>query len=100
MTLEYDSEYDLLYVRFSGAKVSYTKGNEETGGGLTAPLRLVDYDEKDRVIGIELLDASRQLGNQADLQKFAAAFGLDLSSFVRQLAAAGLRLDRGQIAAA
>ncbi len=47
MKLEYDSQADAAYVKLSDAKVTES---EEVRPGV-----VVDYDEQDRVIGIEIL---------------------------------------------
>ncbi len=46
----YDPEADTLYVRFTDAEVSHTTS--------LGDLRLVDYDAKDEIVGIEFIDVS------------------------------------------
>lgn len=48
--LTHDSEADTLYVRFSAEEVSRTMA--------LGDLRLIDYDAKDEVVGIEFIDVS------------------------------------------
>jgi len=55
MRITYDSEVDVLYIRFHEATVT-TKHLDD---GLAA-----DYDAEGRLAGIELLDAVKRLGDK------------------------------------
>jgi uncharacterized protein YuzE len=55
MRITYDSEVDVLYIRFHEATVT-TKHLDD---GLAA-----DYDANGRLAGIELLDAVKRLGDK------------------------------------
>jgi uncharacterized protein YuzE len=52
MRIQYDREADALYIQMQEKKVTKTKEVEE---GL-----LVDFDEEDKLIGIEILDATKR----------------------------------------
>ena len=52
MRIEYDREADALYIQMQEKKVTKTKEVEE---GL-----LIDFDEENRLIGIEILDATKR----------------------------------------
>jgi uncharacterized protein YuzE len=53
MRITYDREVDALYIRFNEATVT----TEHLAVGIAA-----DYDADGRLAGIEILDATRQLG--------------------------------------
>ena len=55
MRITYDSEVDVLYIRFHEATVT----SKHLDDGLTA-----DYDADGRLAGIELLDAVKRLGDK------------------------------------
>ena len=55
MRITYDSEVDVLYIRFHEATVT-TKHFDD---GLSA-----DYDKEGRLAGIEILDAAKRLGGK------------------------------------
>ena len=52
MRITYDSEVDVLYIRFRETTVT----TQQLGEGLAA-----DYDSEGRLAGIELLDALKRL---------------------------------------
>lgn len=52
MKIDYDKEYDIIYLRFSKKKYSYSEEKDNI---------IVDYDKEGKVIAIEILDASRIL---------------------------------------
>ena len=60
MKLKVDQQADALYLTLSEAPASRT---EEVSPGI-----IVDYDEQDRVVGIEMLYLSRR-APQADIQR-------------------------------
>lgn len=60
MTITYDREVDALYIRFKDATVT-TKHLAE---GIAA-----DYDAEGWLAGIEILDATRRLGDPAVFQR-------------------------------
>ncbi|MDV2988589.1 MAG: DUF2283 domain-containing protein [Dehalogenimonas sp.] len=51
MLIQYDKEADAIYIKFKQGKYAYGKELDD--------LRRVDYDSKDRPIGVELLCVSR-----------------------------------------
>ena len=55
MRITYDSEVDVLYIRFRETIVT----TQQLGEGLAA-----DYDSEGRLAGIELLDALKRLGDK------------------------------------
>jgi uncharacterized protein YuzE len=57
MRMNYDREADALYVHFSEAPID---GSEEVRPGV-----ILDYDEQGRIIGIEVLDARKQMAPDA-----------------------------------
>ena len=57
MTVNYDPRTDTLTVRFSSEKV------EESDEG--KPGVILDYDARGRLVGIEILDASKNVENPA-----------------------------------
>jgi uncharacterized protein YuzE len=55
MKVTYDSEVDVLRIIFSDATVD--ESDEEKPG------IILDYDEDGHIVGIEILDASKNVGN-------------------------------------
>ncbi len=55
MRITYDSEVDVLYIRFRETTVT----TKHLGEGLAA-----DYDSDGRLAGIEILDAVKRLGDK------------------------------------
>ena len=55
MKISYDSEVDVLYIRFKETEVS----TEHLAEGISA-----DYDKDGNLAGIEILDASKILGDR------------------------------------
>jgi uncharacterized protein YuzE len=60
MKLHYDSEVDALYLRLNNAKVIES---EEVQPGV-----ILDFDDEDRVVGVEILHVIRTLPD-ADLKR-------------------------------
>jgi uncharacterized protein YuzE len=60
MKLHYDSEVDALYLRLNNAKVIES---EEVQPGV-----ILDFDDEDRVVGVEILHVKRTLPD-ADLKR-------------------------------
>jgi uncharacterized protein YuzE len=60
MRITYDRDVDALYFRFRDATVT----TKHLGGGIAA-----DYDSDGRLAGIEILDATRQLGDPSVLRQ-------------------------------
>ena len=58
--VSYDPRADAIYIRLRQAKVDES---DEVGTGI-----VVDYDPKGKPIGIEVLDASRLVGQHPHLQ--------------------------------
>ncbi|MCL6449543.1 MAG: DUF2283 domain-containing protein [Armatimonadetes bacterium] len=56
MKIEYDPEVDALYIEFRAVSPVYSLDIEE---GVT-----VDLDDKNHIVGIEILDASEKLRDQ------------------------------------
>jgi len=98
MKILYDSQNDLLYIELSEAQATRSEDNRGTGGGYTTPLRVVDYDEKGDVVGLEFLDVSQQLCAPADIWDLAHTFHLDAATLERELATAGFHVSRRRIA--
>jgi len=53
MKIKYDKESDTIYIRFSSSKISESIENK--------PGVIIDYDEAAKVVGIEILQASKQM---------------------------------------
>lgn len=53
MRFHYDQEVDVLYIRFDESPYAES---EEVGEGV-----IFDYDAKKKLVGIEILDASKKL---------------------------------------
>lgn len=64
MKTTYDKEANALYVNFSDEKIAST---EELRPGI-----IFDFDEQGHIIGMEMLDAKKQLSAEA-LKSLAAA---------------------------
>ena len=56
MKLQFDKKEDVLYIRFNDNK--YAESDEVKEG------IIFDYDSKGKIIGIEILDASKRLPSQ------------------------------------
>ena len=65
MRTHYDAEADALYVRFTETEVSES---EEVRPGI-----VFDFDDKGRIVAVEILDASEHLASGADLKSLDAA---------------------------
>lgn len=57
MKIQYDEETDTLYIRFSDAKIAES---DEDKPGI-----ILDYDQFEKLVGIEILDASKKTNNPA-----------------------------------
>jgi uncharacterized protein YuzE len=60
MKVKYDKEVDILYIGFSDKKVM--ESDEEKQG------IILDYDEQGGIVGIEILQASKKMGNPAKVE--------------------------------
>jgi len=60
MKVKYDKDQDILYVSFSDEAVF--ESDEEKKG------LILDYSANGHIIGIEVLNASRQVGNPAKVE--------------------------------
>ncbi|MBF0565262.1 MAG: DUF2283 domain-containing protein [Nitrospirae bacterium] len=60
MRITYDSEVDVLYIRF----IETTVTTEHVAEGIA-----VDYDSEGRIAGIEILDAVMRVGSKAVFKK-------------------------------
>ena len=60
MKVKYDKEVDILYVSLSDEVI--VESDEEKKG------IIIDYSAKGRVAGIEILNASKQVGNPAKVE--------------------------------
>lgn len=60
MTVSYDAEVDVLRIRFSMRPVE--ESDEDKPGVI------IDYDVDGKVVGLEILDASRQMDNPATVE--------------------------------
>ena len=65
MKIHYDQKADALYLRFADAEV------EESQEVL--PNVVVDYDSEDRIVAIEILDASTRVAGGAELKTMKVA---------------------------
>ncbi|MBU6443617.1 MAG: DUF2283 domain-containing protein [Alphaproteobacteria bacterium] len=62
MKVNFDQDTDALYVRFSDSEISETV---EVRPGV-----MLDYDAKGRIVGLEILDATKNLAD-ANLKQLA-----------------------------
>ena len=60
MKVKYDKDVDILYVSFSD-EVVFESDEDKKGV-------ILDYSEDGRILGIELLNASEQIGNPAKVE--------------------------------
>jgi uncharacterized protein YuzE len=60
MKVKYDKEVDILYVSFNDEAVF--ESDEEKKGVI------LDYSTKGQIVGIEILNASKQVGNPAKVE--------------------------------
>jgi uncharacterized protein YuzE len=60
MRVKYDQEMDVLTIRFSEAAVEESDENR--------PGVILDYDKTDKIVGIEILNASKQVENPKSLE--------------------------------
>lgn len=60
MKVIYDPEVDVLRIVFNEAPVE--ESNEDKPGVI------LDYDETGKIVGLEILDASKQMGNPRSLE--------------------------------
>lgn len=79
MNIQYDQQVDAAYLTLEAAKIV---DSEEI-----QPNVVFDYDESDRIVGIELLSVKRNIPNLLQLQKFipteqVSQIGFDLTVFL------------------
>jgi len=60
MKVKYDKDMDILYLSFSNAKI-YESDEEKKG-------IILDYAENGKIVGIELLNASQQMGSPVKVE--------------------------------
>ena len=60
MKVKYDKEVDIMYVSFSNDVVF--ESDEDKKGVI------LDYSAEGRIVGIEILNASKQIGNPAKVE--------------------------------
>jgi len=60
MKVKYDKEQDILYLSFSDEAI-YESDEEKKG-------IILDYTFNGKIVGIELLNASKQIGNPAKVE--------------------------------
>jgi uncharacterized protein YuzE len=60
MKMKYDQEVDVLTIRFSEAAVEESDENK--------PGVILDYDKTGKIVGIEILNASKQIENPKSLE--------------------------------
>ena len=60
MKVKYDKEQDILYLSFSDEAI-YESDEEKKG-------IILDYSIHGKIVGIELLNASKQIGNPAKVE--------------------------------
>jgi uncharacterized protein YuzE len=59
MKIEYDPQADSMYIRLGTGRVT---DSDEVRPGV-----VLDFDEEGRVVGIEMLGASKQVGNPREM---------------------------------
>lgn len=59
MKIQYDEETDTLYIRFSDAQIAES---DEDKPGI-----ILDYDQFEKLVGIEILEASKKTNNPTAL---------------------------------
>lgn len=64
MNIEYEKQSDSMYIKF--AQGNYFESNEINEGVI------LDYDQNGKIIGIEILDASRRLSSHIFKDNFLA----------------------------
>ena len=64
INISYDEETDILDIKFSNNKIIDSEINEASG-------LIVDYDENNKMIGIEILSFSKKTSQNAELQALA-----------------------------
>lgn len=62
MRFEYDETRDLLYIRFAGSEINVAR-TETVRPGVHA-----DFDVNDKLIGIELIDATEIMGDSIEFE--------------------------------
>jgi uncharacterized protein YuzE len=60
MRVKYDKEVDVLTIRFSDTPVEESDENK--------PGVILDYDKAGKIVGIEILNASKQIENPKSLE--------------------------------
>jgi uncharacterized protein YuzE len=60
MRVKYDQEVDVLTIRFSDTPVEESDENK--------PGVILDYDKTGKIVGIEILNASKQIENPKSLE--------------------------------
>ncbi|HSA87001.1 MAG TPA: DUF2283 domain-containing protein [Nitrospira sp.] len=60
MRVKYDQEVDVLTIRFNDAPVEVSDENK--------PGVILDYDKAGKIVGIEILNASKQIENPKALE--------------------------------
>ena len=60
MRVKYDQEVDVLTIRFNDAPVEESDENK--------PGVILDYDKAGKIVGIEILNASKQIENPKSLE--------------------------------
>lgn len=60
MRVKYDQEVDVLTIRFSDTPVDESDENK--------PGVILDYDKTGKIVGIEILNASKQIENPKSLE--------------------------------
>jgi uncharacterized protein YuzE len=60
MRVKYDQEVDVLTIRFSDSPVDESDENK--------PGVILDYDKAGKIVGIEILNASKQIENPKSLE--------------------------------
>ena len=61
INISYDKETDILDIKFSNNKIIESEISEETG-------LIVDYDEENKLVGIEVLSFSKKTSQVPELQ--------------------------------
>jgi len=64
INISYDKETDILDIKFSNNKIVESEINEETG-------LIVDYDEENKMVGIEILTFSKKTSHNPELKIIA-----------------------------
>ncbi|MCF6185823.1 MAG: DUF2283 domain-containing protein [Melioribacteraceae bacterium] len=64
INISYDKETDILDIKFSNEKIIDSELNQDTG-------LIVDYDENNKIVGIEILSFSKKTSKNSEIEALA-----------------------------